>query len=135
VALGGRWHEIEKENRALALEVHAWQSEAASALKDRSAAQQEQLELQSEVASSQQACQASKAEIADLHGELAFLRQTLAEAAETSAGHECRIDEVGSLRDSLQSECAALRQNLSEEETEASKFQALAARAEVKAAR
>lgn len=135
VGVGGRWHAIEEENRALASELQAWRGEAESAHGELATARREEQALQSQSAASEAVCEASNQELHDCQSEAAFLRQTLARGAEASADLQGQIFEVTGARSELAAECAALQRSLGKHEEQASQLQGLAARAELKASR
>merc|ERR1719440_925506 len=112
VALGGRWHEIEEENRALGIELNAWRSEAARAQEASEAARSEQSELQSQRSLAEEAQHQSQGEVVELQSENAFLRRALGEAAEASAALECRADDLNTEHDRFFTEFAAMQQSL-----------------------
>lgn len=126
---------MEEENRALVAELNAWRSEAARAQEASQAARHEECATQAEMKLVEESRRNAQNDAAELQSEVAFLRQTLSEAAAGSASLESRACDYGAARDRLSAELAMSQLSLSAQEGEASSFESIAARAELKASR
>lgn len=135
IGVGGRWREIEEENRTLCLELRAWQSEAALAHEQTEAAVHEAAMMRLQATAAEQACQRTKDEAAHLCNELSFVREALSEAAIASATLESRACEAEDARQRLSAECSALQLRLCAHEEENFRMESISSKAELKASR